>query len=120
MKWSICEICHQQGLWKGVCCGTVSYSKKELKAVEKETGIKLDVIKEGKIYRTTAKDCIFNKDGCTIKSKPIACKIYPFMPTKSGWVIRTSCPFWNRFSPEDLKAVKEEFSHYKKNWGNLK
>lgn len=115
MKNKICKLC------KGKCCkgGNPHLSKRELRVIEKELGRKIKTVKKGKLYTFVSphKHCLFLKGGgCGIKNKPLTCELYPFIPTKVGWVIRTWCPYWNLFTKDDLEIAKDEFAQRKNDW----
>lgn len=117
MKWhTICKAC------RGKCCGPPYLSRNELLKIEKEIGRKVKVSKKGNLYRfvQSASECQFNDKGCTLKNKPLACEIYPFLPTERGWVIRTSCPYWYELTKEDLRRTRIQFAKRKCDWGNSK
>ena len=54
--------------------------------------------------------------GCSLKKKPLACRIYPFILFKGRWMIRTCCPHWNEYTNEDLDKVKKLFEENKQYW----
>ena len=108
MKLDICNVC------KGDCCkrGNPYLSEKEKKLYKSFDSNKLNNNKG---------DCDFLSDkGCILKVKPLACRIYPFFPTKKGWILRTSCKFWDKITKEDLEKVKEIFEKEKENWEDYK
>jgi len=114
MKFSYCKACKQ-------CCrgkGGSYLSVEELRNIFPVSSTIL-ARKVGKLYRLIqikGKCQFLRGTGCSIKYKPLSCKIYPFLPTKKGWVLRTSCPYWNKFTKEDLRKVKIQFAKRKKDW----
>ena len=63
------------------------------------------------------RDCFFlGEIGCTLDFKPVVCGIFPFQPTKRGWVLRTECPRWYMADGADLEAVKMWFEGRKEDY----
>ena len=112
MKFPFCKNCAR------CCIGNGTYlSEEELDTIKKTTEV--NAVREWNLFRLIPVNgkCQFLKDdGCFLKYKPLSCEIYPFLPTKKGWVVRTICPFWHKLTSDDLEKVKREFEGRKSQW----
>ena len=110
MKIDKCKQC------KDRCCKpNVPYiSKSELRWLPQPNMVKV----KGNLYKLVPINghCQYFDNGCTLKKKPLACEIYPFLPTKTGWILRTVCPYWWTLDKEALRRAKITFTKRKKDW----
>jgi len=103
------------------CChdGGGFLSGAEAEMIERETGQKCITTQHGDLFRLGSVNghCQFlGEAGGVLEDKPLACEIYPFLPTMNGWVIRTACPHWWKFHPEDLVLARASFEKRKEHW----
>jgi len=104
MRFSFCKGC-------GKCCTGPYISPREAKRLGLKGVVKVPQDERGK--------CIFfGRDMCTLDEGdvPLACRIYPLMPTKSWWVVRVSCPNWNRIDERMVLEIMREFERGKEDW----
>jgi hypothetical protein len=120
-----CKECAQKGDIKGRCCISKGHpadrrvSKRELEE------LKPTLVRNGKFERieklganlyviiSKTSECVFlGKEGCVLREKPIGCIIFPFLPTKSGWIIRTKCAYWERITKKDLEKTIRKFLEF--------
>jgi Fe-S-cluster containining protein len=107
-SFAVCKRC------KGKCCGRTFLTVNEAKQIETETGKPCLTEDHGTLLRLKSNNgaCPYLSDtGCTLKHKPIACILYPFLPTKRGWVIRMSCPHWREITDDEFEQVKKVLAH---------
>lgn len=119
MKLLWCKTCRK-------CCRSYDkdhryqpwFSKREIAEVRKEKG-GLKTKRIGNLYRFVqpTSTCLFLREkGCTLKHKPLQCIIFPFRPTRQGWVVQTMCSYWDRMTKKHLEQVKAEFMKRKSDW----
>ena len=106
----VCKTC------RGLCCRPDGcyLTRNEARQIEAETGKPCLTEDHGRLLKLRSVNgaCQFLSDtGCVLKHKPIACEIYPFLPTRSGWVVRMACPHLKEITDAEFMAVKDAFAN---------
>ena len=99
MKNKICAKC------RGKCCKTgAMIHKSEVKLLPPVKLIRVN----RKFYRTEEPCPFLTSKGCILNYIPISCRLYPFALVKGNFMVKTSCPHWNRFNNKNLEEVEKE------------
>lgn len=110
----ICSVC------KGACCRPdgAFLTRNEAQRIERETGSCL-VTEHGPLLKLKSVNgaCQFlTEKGCILKEKPVSCLIYPLLPTRKGWVLRLTCPYWRKITDDDIQYAIQSFERLKADW----
>jgi Fe-S-cluster containining protein len=113
VSFKVCKEC------KGKCCTGPYITPNEYKRIVEETHSPCFALKRGKLLKIMEVGGIcpyLGKLGCNLIKRPLSCRVYPLMPTRDGWIIRESCPFWMKITKEEIEAVKKDFEKDKEEW----